>query len=105
MAKPKWIDHLQQRWGVNSAWQVLIILVVFACTGFTAMAIKKPIFSWLGVDEQTPGWLRGVIYILTVLPAYQLLLLAYGFLFGQFTFFWNFEKRLFGRIGKLLGKK
>jgi hypothetical protein len=105
MAKPKWIDHLQQRWGVNSAWQVFIILVVFACTGLTVMAIKQPIFNWLGVGEQTPGWLRAVIYILTVLPAYQVLLLAYGFLFGQFTFFWNFEKRLFGRIGKLFSKK
>jgi hypothetical protein len=105
MAKPKWIDHLQQRWGVNSAWQVLIILVVFACTGFTAMGIKKPIFDLLGVDEQTPGWLRVLIYIFTVLPAYQVFLLAYGFLFGQFTFFWNFEKRLFGRIGKLFVRK
>jgi hypothetical protein len=105
MAKPKWIDHLQQRWGVSSARQVLIILVVFACTGFTAMAIKQPVFNGLGVSEQTPGWLRAVIYMLTVLPAYQLLLLAYGFLFGQFTFFWNFEKRLFGRIGKLFVRK
>ena len=101
MAEPNWISRLQQRWGVDSGWQVLVILVVFACTGFTAMAIKKPIFHWLGVATDTPGWLKIVIYIFTVLPAYQVFLLTYGYLFGQFTFFWNFEKRLFGRIGKL----
>jgi len=105
MDKPNWIDRLQHRWGVTSAWQVIIILVVFACTGFTAMGIKQPIFNWLGVNEQTPGWLRALIYIFTVLPAYQVFLLAYGFLFGQFAFFWNFEKRMFGRIGKLFSRK
>ncbi|MES2733316.1 MAG: DUF6787 family protein [Bacteroidota bacterium] len=105
MAEPNWINRLQQRWGVNNAWQVIIILVVFACTGFTAMGIKKPIFNLLGVDLDTPGWLKTVIYIFTVLPAYQVFLLFYGFVFGQFTFFWNFEKRLFGRIGKLFSRK
>jgi hypothetical protein len=105
MAQPVWIKRLQQRWGVNSAWQVLVILVVFACTGFTAMYLKKPVFNWLGVDEDTPGWLRVLIYLFTVLPAYQLFLLAYGYLFGQFAFFWNFEKRMFSRIGRWFTRK
>ena len=105
MSDANWIARLQQRWGVRSAWQVFLILVVFACTGFTAMYVKKPIFDWLGVNANTPGWLKTLVYIFTVLPAYQIFLLVYGFLFGQFDFFWNFEKRFFGRIGKLFTKK
>src|SRR4051812_24395970 len=104
MSEANWISRLQHRWGVNSAWQVLVILVVFACTGITAMKIKGPIFNWLGIEADSPGWLKTIVYIFTVLPAYQIFLLTYGFIFGQFTFFWNFEKRLFGRIGKLFGK-
>ncbi|MBC7923655.1 MAG: prolipoprotein diacylglyceryl transferase [Ferruginibacter sp.] len=105
MASPNWIEKLKTRWGVRNAGQVVIILVVFACTGITAMYIKRPVFAWLGVGEATPGWLKALIYIFTVLPAYQVFLLGYGFLFGQFAFFWNFEKRFFGRIGKLFSRK
>jgi hypothetical protein len=39
-----------------------------------------------------------------VLPAYQVLLLLYGFLLGQFAFFWAFEKRMFGRIRKVFSR-
>ena len=94
------LKKLQDRWGVTSVWQVLVILTVFALTGFTAMYIKRPIFAWLGLDETDPWWLRTLVWLVTVLPAYQVLLLMYGFLLGQFTFFWNFEKRMFGRMWK-----
>lgn len=105
MNKPAWITTLQNRWGVRSTWQVVIILVVFGCTGFTAVGIKRPIFDWLGVTKETPLWLKTVIYIFTVLPAYQVFLLLYGFLLGQFSFFWAFEKRMFSSIGKLFSRK
>ena len=43
-----------------------------------------------------------VLYYVLILPVYNLFLLVYGALFGQFRFFWEFEKRFFGR---LLGRK
>lgn len=95
-----WVEKLKKRWGVRSALQVFVILIVFALTGFTAMYIKKPIFRWLGVDATMPFYLRTIIYIFTVLPAYQIFLLFYGFLLGQFRFFWLFEKRMAQRIIK-----
>jgi hypothetical protein len=36
---------------------------------------------------------------------YNLMLLMYGYLFGQFRFFWEFEKRFFQRIAKPFRKK
>ncbi|WP_035757640.1 DUF6787 family protein [Hugenholtzia roseola] len=97
---PSWLQRLRQRWQVESNWQVLLILCVFALTGFSAMYLKIPIYAYLGVEATTPFWKRSLIWWLTVFPAYQVLLLGYGALLGQFRFFWQFEKRFFGRIGQ-----
>ncbi len=99
------IDKLKQRWGVSTAGQVILILIVFACTGFSVLFIKQPIFALAGITPDTSPWVRIPFYVLTIFPAYQLLLLAYGFLFGQFRFFWNFEKRMVGRIKGLFSPR
>ena len=98
-----WIDQLQTRWKVGSALQVVIILIVFACTGFTVLFIKRPLFEyWFEVGEK-PIWATTLYWIL-ILPVYNLLLLFYGFVFGQFHFFWEFEKRFFCRIISIFKK-
>jgi hypothetical protein len=38
------------------------------------------------------------LYLILVLPLYQIFLLIYGFIFGQFKFFWEKEKLIFRRI-------
>lgn len=85
------------RWKLESAFQVIVVLVVFACTGFTVLFIKKPILHFLA-GEQGDTVTASVVYYLLILPLYNVILLAYGFLFGQFNFFWEFEKRFFNRI-------
>jgi hypothetical protein len=96
--KTSWLTRLQARWGLASITQVIIVLIVFACTGFTVLFLKKPIFWLLGIDKSLTGWLGTIIYLIVILPLYQILLLAYGFLFGQFHFFWDFEKKMFRRM-------
>lgn len=96
MASPAWIEKLKLRWNVNSVWQVVIILVVFACTGFTVLFLKRPILAALGQGNDKT--LITVLYYIFILPIYNILLLGYGFIFGQFKFFWEFEKRMFGRL-------
>ncbi len=61
--------------------------------------ILKVHFDWAQTD-----WFTYSYYWL-ILPIYNLVLLGYGFLFGQFAFFWNFEKRFFGRIVGLFKRK
>ena len=92
-----WIDRLKSRWNVGSAFQVVIILIVFACTGFTVLFLKRPLFAYLFDGGEIPWW-ASVVYYILILPVYNLFLLFYGFIFGQFRFFWNFEKRLFARL-------
>jgi hypothetical protein len=39
-----------------------------------------------------------------LLVGYQFLLLFYGFIFGQWKFFWNYEKKLLTKLGILKTK-
>lgn len=100
-----WLEKLKNRWGVKNSYQVFIILVVFALTGTSVMYLKKWLLPFLGVDEATPLWLRILASIFVILPIYQVVLLFYGAIFGQFQFFWAFEKRMFGRIADVFRKK
>ncbi len=97
MATPRWIERLRQKWQLRSAWQVIIVLVVFTCTGFTVMFIKEPILRFLSGGQET-STLASVLYYIFILPIYNVFLLAYGFVFGQFRFFWDFEKRSFNHL-------
>ena len=99
-----WLSRLQERWGVNSFFQVVLILIVFALTGFSVLYVKKWLLPFLGINSETALWIRIVASIFVILPIYQVLLLFYGTIFGQFTFFWAFEKRMFGRIAKIFMK-
>lgn len=96
MRKPDWLAKLERRWKVTTM-QALIILLVFACTGFTVLFLKEPVLSLFSSDEDR-SWVFSLFYYILILPIYNLILLVYGFLFGQFQFFWNFEKRMFQRI-------
>lgn len=92
-----WINKLKDRWHVRNAFQVFVILLVFACTGFTILFLKGPLFeSWFPSGDK-PTW-ANILYWIFVFPVYNIFLLLYGFLFGQFRFFWDFEKRFFCRI-------
>ena len=102
--KSGYLIKLQTKWGLESIWQVMLVLVVFACTGFTVMFIKNPLLELLGIDMSTGGMWKSFLYFLFVLPLYQVILLFYGFIFGQFAFFWEKEKRLAKLISRGFSK-
>ena len=92
------LGKLKQRWNIKSNFQVIIILVVFAITGSTTVYLKKLIFDWVGINAETPLVIKVVFYVVVILAVYNVLLLIIGFLFGQFRFFWEFEKKFFSRL-------
>jgi hypothetical protein len=95
-----WTERLQKKWGVDFK-QMVIILIVFACTGTTIMFLKKPVVAFF-VGDGEKSILFSILYFVLILPIYNLFLLIYGFLFGQFNFFWEYEKKFFRRM---TGKK
>ncbi|SHI90893.1 DUF6787 family protein [Pseudozobellia thermophila] len=94
------MEKLKKRWGLDSNYQIVVILIVFAVTGSTAAQLAQPVTELIGLDrETTSAWLYWTIRILLIFPLYQVLLVCFGWLFGQFRFFWNFEKKMLHRIG------
>jgi hypothetical protein len=98
-----WLENLQQRWKVKGVWQVIAILLAFACTGFSVLYLMRPILYYFFGNE-IPVWAK-VLYYIFILPIYNLILLFYGFIFGQFHFFVEFEMRFFKRLRSLFVKK
>lgn len=92
------LEKLKKRWQIESNGQVIIILIVFACTGSTAVYAKEFVFSILGITPDMSLWFRIFIWLITILPIYNVLLIIYGTLFGQRKFFWWFLKKTFGRF-------
>lgn len=89
------MGNLKQRWNITSNWQLLVIFVVFAVTGSSAAYLSKPILDWVGISKETISlWIYYPLYLILIFPVYQLLLVFFGFVFGQFTFFWAFEKKM-----------
>ena len=89
------MGNFKKRWNITYNWQVFVIILVFAITGSTAAMISKPILHWLGISKETHHIaLYLLLYILIIFPIYQVLLVTIGFLFGQFQFFWTFEKKM-----------
>ncbi|MEM8967934.1 MAG: DUF6787 family protein [Bacteroidota bacterium] len=83
----KFLKKLQTRWKVDGIRQVLLILIVFSLTGSTVVMIRPFVFEWVGVTAETSTFTRWMWYILFIIPAYQVLLLGYGWLLGQYAFF------------------
>jgi hypothetical protein len=78
----------------------LLIFLIFSLAGSSVVGFRKLFFILVGIEDDTALWIKTITYILFIFPAYQLLLLIYGFLLGQFGFFWEKEKKLFKAIAK-----
>jgi len=90
----------KERWNIKSNWQVFVIIVVFAVTGSSAAYLSKPILAAIGIEKGiVSNWVYYPLYIILIFPVYQVLLVSFGFIFGQFTFFWAFEKKLLKSCG------
>ncbi len=94
----KFINKFKEKWEIKSNFQLLLIFIVFSITGSSALYVRKFIFQFIGVTDSTPLYFKVPLYILTVVPAYQILLLIWGAIFGQFRFFFNFQKKSFSRF-------
>lgn len=94
------MNKLKQRWGIDSNFQIIVILIVFAITGSSAVKIAGPVCDFFGIYRETSPWyLYWTVRILLIFPIYQILLVSFGWIFGQFDFFWKFEKKMLSRLG------
>lgn len=96
----KLFNVLETKWNVSYRWELIAIFIAFAVTGSTAARVSDPILTFIGIHRDTTnGWLYWPARILLIFPVYQILLIIVGWLFGQFKFFWDFEKKMLSRMG------
>ncbi|MDZ4242694.1 MAG: DUF6787 family protein [Candidatus Omnitrophota bacterium] len=88
------LERLKRKWGIESNRDVVMIFLVFSLAGMSVSFCRRPIFAFFGVTPQAPFWLKACIYLPFVFPLYQVSLIVFGSLLGQFRFFWEKEKQL-----------
>ena len=94
------MKRLKEKWGITSNFQFIIILIVFSVTGTLAVWVAKPILELVGLDKSAvTAWIYWPIRIAIIFPIYQVMIVVIGALFGQFKFFWAFEKKMLVRLG------
>ena len=94
------MKKIKEKWNIQSNFQLVIIFIVFSITGALAVTIAKPILNMIGLDSNnTSLWIYIPLRIIIIFPLYQILIIVVGTIFGQFSFFWNFEKKMLKRLG------
>ena len=85
-------NKLKIRWGIENDFQVVIILVVFALTGFSTLFTHNFIDHLLGIGEDTSFWIKLFVFIVLILPIFSVLLYIWGTILGQKKFVTEFIK-------------
>jgi hypothetical protein len=91
---------LEKRWVLQYRWEMIRVFMVFAVTGSSSLYVGRPIIKLLGITKENLNpILYWILFIIIGLIFYQILLVFFGWLFGQFQFFWKFEKKMLKRFG------
>ena len=94
------IKYLKDKWNLKSNFQLVIILIVFAITGSGSLYISKPLMEFLSISSENMNvYLYWILRFFIVTVVYQFVLLLVAFVFGQFNWFWNFEKKILKKMG------
>ena len=94
------MNRFKEKWGITSNFQLVIILLVFSITGSVAVWVAKPVLDLVVLDKVAVSpWVFWPIRIFIIFPIYQVLIVLIGAIFGQFKFFWAFEKKMLVRLG------
>ena len=94
------IKKLENKWVVDARWELIRIFIVFALTGSSSVYVGRPFINLVGIsNENLNPFLYWLLFIVISLIFYQILLVFWGWLLGQFDFFWAFEKKMLSRLG------
>ncbi|MBF8149598.1 hypothetical protein ITJ86_06790 [Winogradskyella sp. F6397] len=91
---------LETKWVLDYKWEMIRVFMVFAFTGTSSLFVGRPIMVLMGITKENLNpILYWFLFIIIGLVFYQILLVTFGWLFGQFKFFWEFEKKMLRRLG------
>ena len=93
------ISIMMRRLNIQSFYQFMVIMLIFAITGSLSLYITVELFQFIGLQAEN---LNPIIFwpirIILLFIIYQVLLLLVALPFGQFQYFWKFEKKFLNRF-------
>ena len=93
------ILNLIQKFNAKSKFHLFIIFLVFGLSGSFSLWISSPIMSALDLNNILNNYpLYIFIRVIIIIPIYQLILIFFALIFGEFEYFWSFEKKFLKRI-------
>ena len=93
------IEKLVNKFKANSIQHLFIIFIIFALSGSGSLFISSPILIALGLEKLITFYpLYIFVRIILIIPIYQLILIIIASLFGEFDYFWKFEKKFLQRL-------
>ena len=93
------IEKLVNKFKANSIRHLFIIFIIFAISGSASLLISSPILIALGLDRLITFYpLYIFVRIILIIPIYQFILILIASLFGEFDYFWKFEKKFLQRL-------
>ena len=97
----KLINKLIKQFETKSTFNLFIIFVVFGISGSATLILSEPIIKLISylilIDNNI---LLLSIRIFLIFFIYQIILIITGYLFGEFSYFYNFEKKMLKKIIK-----
>ena len=93
------LQKIIDKFHAKSFKHLIIIFLVFALSGSASLLISSSILTALNLKELINFYpLYLLVRIIFLIPIYQLVLIIIATLFGEFRYFWNFEKKFFKRL-------
>ena len=94
------IEKIKKFLKVDSYFQLIIVLVVFSITGSLSLLLSDYLLKILDISKNNydPIFFY-LLRIFFIFPIYQILLIIIGTIFGEFNYFWKFEKKFLRKLG------
>ena len=93
------IEKIVNKFKANSIQHLFVIFIIFALSGSGSLFISSPILVVLGLDKLITFYpLYIFIRIILIIPIYQFILIIIASFFGEFDYFWKFEKKFLQRL-------
>ena len=87
-------QNLINKFNAKSKLHLLVIFLVFGLSGTFSLWISSPIMLALDLKNILNNYPLYIFFrALIIIPIYQLILIVVASIFGEFQYFWKFEKK------------
>jgi hypothetical protein len=94
----RYFKHFKSKWNIQSNWQLVRIMTVFALAGQSILFTMPLIRDYFGISPDINIFRKILFFIFFSFPIYQFYLIFWAIFLGEFRFFVNFCKDKFSKI-------